>query len=715
MATNSLDGTVELPHTSHDGLGWPGMSDVFISYKKEERAVAELLARRLTEAGYDVWWDAAILAGEPFEKVISNALDAAKAVIVLWSRKAVASRWVIAEAAEAFRQDKPVPALIDDVPHSELPLTYRPLQCPRLLDWNGDTEVAAFQELLASLATKAGAPAGPRLTGDEASAKLDESAREAQMWAAITQSPRERVQEYEAYLAKYGDAGIFSALARIRIEDLKQGTRQTSKPSPLLGPRGNDSDTAKRKTDWRPAIYIPLVTAAVIVVAGVLWYLWAYTELLILPWDRDAAQRCEVWAGGAGLERKTGIPIITDSKVAEDCATAAQAYHEKPRYVAMRAMVEISRDQAGKAVADAIMADNADDPMGQYVLGLMKEFGTGGMQKQPVDAQEDYLEAWKQNLVRAGSRYCLIAIQLGQVDDAAEKICSDAADKNDPQGQLAMGLISEFALNPKTKPGGSYNHPINVSGDDQAAEKLYRLAATQGDFTAMIMLGAELVRGAFVEQNYSEAFTWFSKAAAAEYPEGRRWLGIAYELGLGTTADVVAAGKQYEQARLADDLIATLLIGGKPMDNVRASDISPSDKHEINRLVIDANAVALRMTGQSYQYGLSQRADKASQLQSFLSCASDNAFCQLAAGDYYLNATGEDQNVGKGVELLKTAAASGEMHAQFELGVLLDRGGIVPVDHNEGLRLIKLAASQGNADARAYLANTTSGETVTGS
>jgi hypothetical protein len=110
------------------------MSDVFISYKKEERATAELLARRLTEAGYDVWRDAAILAGQPFEKVITAALDGAKAVVILWSRKAVLSKWVLAEAAEAYNQDKPVPAIIDDVAHSELPLTYRPLQCPRLAD-----------------------------------------------------------------------------------------------------------------------------------------------------------------------------------------------------------------------------------------------------------------------------------------------------------------------------------------------------------------------------------------------------------------------------------------------------------------------------------------------------------------------------------------------------------------------------------------------------
>ena len=117
------------------------------------------------------------------------------------------------------------------------------------------------------------------------------------------------------------------------------------------------------------------------------------------------------------------------------------------------------------------------------------------------------------------------------------------------------------------------------------------------------------------------------------------------------------------------------------------------------------------------QFRLLRGAGEDPQLQSFLDCVQDNAFCQLAAGHYYLNATGAKQNIGLGIEYLKTAAASGEMHAEYELGLLYDRGGIVPVDHNEGLRLIKLAAEQGHADARAYLdaQNTGAAETANAS
>ncbi|MFY8032042.1 MAG: toll/interleukin-1 receptor domain-containing protein [Devosia sp.] len=53
--------------------------DVFLSYKREERDVAEALASYLTTQGYDVWWDAALLAGEDFVKIVHAELVEARA------------------------------------------------------------------------------------------------------------------------------------------------------------------------------------------------------------------------------------------------------------------------------------------------------------------------------------------------------------------------------------------------------------------------------------------------------------------------------------------------------------------------------------------------------------------------------------------------------------------------------------------------------------
>lgn len=91
------------------------MADVFISYKREDRAWAEAASARIVESGWSCWWDTSLVAGERFSDVIGRELVAAKAVVVLWSAASLASNWVKAEAQYAFDSDKIVAARIEDV------------------------------------------------------------------------------------------------------------------------------------------------------------------------------------------------------------------------------------------------------------------------------------------------------------------------------------------------------------------------------------------------------------------------------------------------------------------------------------------------------------------------------------------------------------------------------------------------------------------------
>ena len=91
------------------------MADVFISYKREDRAWAEAASARIVEAGWSCWWDTSLVAGERFSDVIGRELVAAKAIVVLWSAASLRSNWVKAEAQYAFDADKIVAARIEDV------------------------------------------------------------------------------------------------------------------------------------------------------------------------------------------------------------------------------------------------------------------------------------------------------------------------------------------------------------------------------------------------------------------------------------------------------------------------------------------------------------------------------------------------------------------------------------------------------------------------
>ena len=74
------------------------MVDVFISYKREERARCERIHEKLKALGLDVWFDVRLTAGKSFDREIETAVKGAKAVVVLWSPASVESEWVREEA-----------------------------------------------------------------------------------------------------------------------------------------------------------------------------------------------------------------------------------------------------------------------------------------------------------------------------------------------------------------------------------------------------------------------------------------------------------------------------------------------------------------------------------------------------------------------------------------------------------------------------------------
>jgi hypothetical protein len=129
------------------------VSDVFISYAREDKPEAELVAQALERDGVSVWWDRNIPPGRSYDEVIEEALDAAKCVIVLWSRKSVASDWVKVEAGEGNKRGVLVPALIEE---AKVPLEFRRLQTANLIGWEGENKNPEFRQFLSAVAAHIG-------------------------------------------------------------------------------------------------------------------------------------------------------------------------------------------------------------------------------------------------------------------------------------------------------------------------------------------------------------------------------------------------------------------------------------------------------------------------------------------------------------------------------------------------------------------------------
>ena len=160
------------------------MADVFVSYARADKARVAPLVAAIEAKGWSVWWDPEITPGQEFDDQIEAQIDAAKAVLVVWSPVSVASRWVRGEAREAAERGILVPVRFDQ---ARLPMDVRAIHTTDLDDWDEDPASAPAQEFLRALATMvartqaaqsaqsaqtAGAAVAAAVAGDRESARL---------------------------------------------------------------------------------------------------------------------------------------------------------------------------------------------------------------------------------------------------------------------------------------------------------------------------------------------------------------------------------------------------------------------------------------------------------------------------------------------------------------------------------------------------------------
>lgn len=132
------------------------MSDVFISYKREERDAVRLIAEELRALRLDVWFDEALQSGVTFDDRIAQEIETAKAVLICWTPDAIASRWVRSEAALA--QDKLVPCFLRP---TRLVPPFNLFQTEDLTSWAGQDDDPAWLKILARIGELTGRPGLP--------------------------------------------------------------------------------------------------------------------------------------------------------------------------------------------------------------------------------------------------------------------------------------------------------------------------------------------------------------------------------------------------------------------------------------------------------------------------------------------------------------------------------------------------------------------------
>ncbi|MGN6790036.1 MAG: TIR domain-containing protein [Rhodanobacteraceae bacterium] len=124
------------------------MADVFVSYARADKARVAPLVAAIEAKGWTVWWDPEITPGQEFDDQIDAEIDAAKAVLVIWTPTSVASRWVRGEAREAAERGILVPVRFEQ---ARLPMDVRAIHTTDLDEWRENPSHPSMQECLRAL------------------------------------------------------------------------------------------------------------------------------------------------------------------------------------------------------------------------------------------------------------------------------------------------------------------------------------------------------------------------------------------------------------------------------------------------------------------------------------------------------------------------------------------------------------------------------------
>ncbi len=239
------------------------MSDIFISYASEDKEKAGLLSKVLEEQGWSVWWDRKIPPGRTFDEVIEEALDAAKCVVVLWSKASVKSDWVKEEASEGNRRKILVPGVIEDV---NIPLGFRRIQAAQLIDWNGEKSYQEINQLIDSVEKVLGIPRKVQSKTERDDPKKEEASKGEKKRRMVVDGKVD-LQQYAEEKIKTKPVTIEKTETKSNVQiPLKGKSEEEMRRKPEEQQSNATSGTVKKnKLVWLiPSIIVPLISVIVV-------------------------------------------------------------------------------------------------------------------------------------------------------------------------------------------------------------------------------------------------------------------------------------------------------------------------------------------------------------------------------------------------------------------------------------------------------------------
>ena len=267
-----------------------------------------------------------------------------------------------------------------------------------------------------------------------------------------------------------------------------------------------------------------------------------------------------------------------------------------------------------------------------------------------------------------------------------------AAELNDPQGQVLLGLCLYFG------------HGIKQNYSE--AFKWIRMAADQGLARAQNYLGVCYDHGRGVKEDKKEAFKWFRMAAEQGYADAQSQLGYCYASGEGVEEDKKEAIKWFRMAAEQGFAFAQFCLG----NCYGNGDGVKEDKQEavkwFRMAAEQGDASAQFNLGTYFFNGKGVKEDKKEAVKWYRSAAEQGiALAQLNLGNCYIDGKGVKEDKKEAAKWYRMAAEQGLALAQFNLGICYDNGDGVKEDKKEAVKWLRMAAEQGDEKSLEMLKN----------
>ena len=301
------------------------------------------------------------------------------------------------------------------------------------------------------------------------------------------------------------------------------------------------------------------------------------------------------------------------------------------------------QEECNEKCSECLLCSNAGDPE-QKITAFLAYCQKNGIELEGSLAYSDRL-------------FKKIYPLLDTDPEAAMKLIREAAEQGNMLGMLTLGRCYDQG-------------ELGVEKDPVEAAKWYRKAAEQGDVEGQFFLGACYRNGAGVEKDPAEAVKWYRKAAEQGFDRAQSALSTCYYLGEGVEKDLTEAVKWCRKAAENGNICEQGNLGYFYENGSGGLEKNAeSALHWYKKAAEQGNSCAQANLGIFYYEGRLNTEKNYHEAVKWLARAAEqgDADAQFYLGCCYMNGSGLDRDIGKAVDLFIRAFDGGNKDAEEKL------------------------------------------------